>query len=152
MPKAQDGILKYMWKLMEVYQARGFVYGIIPKMGKYVSGALDNIRAWWKEKVKFDKNGPATIAKYKAECLAMSENEEWWVKLGLQQGQSPHKKPHDPKKMWKVGVLTSVISTSPDIAKIWRHKRQSKCLQDKITANESAIWLGVLSREEALIR
>ncbi|XWS52470.1 hypothetical protein CRYUN_Cryun11dG0073100 [Craigia yunnanensis] len=207
MSRAQDGILKYMLKLMEVCKARGFVYGIIPEKGKPVSGASDNIRAWWKEKVKFDKNGPAAVAKYEAECLAMREsdnkrngnpqsslqdlqdatlgsllsslmqhcdppqrkyplekripppwwpigNEEWWVKLGLQQGQSPpYKKPHDLKKMWKVGVLTAVIKhMSPDIAKIRRHVRQSKCLQDKMTAKESAIWLGVLGREEALIR
>ncbi|XP_059430295.1 ETHYLENE INSENSITIVE 3-like 3 protein [Corylus avellana] len=207
MSRAQDGILKYMLKLMEVCKARGFVYGIIPEKGKPVSGASDNIRAWWKEKVKFDKNGPAAIAKYEAECLAMTEadnirngnsqsilqdlqdatlgsllsslmqhcdppqrkyplekgvpppwwptgNEDWWVKLGLPHGQSPpYKKPHDLKKMWKVGVLTAVIKhMSPDIAKIRRHVRQSKCLQDKMTAKESAIWLGVLSREEALIR
>ncbi|XP_038879082.1 ETHYLENE INSENSITIVE 3-like 3 protein [Benincasa hispida] len=207
MSRAQDGILKYMLKLMEVCKARGFVYGIIPEKGKPVSGASDNIRAWWKEKVKFDKNGPAAIAKYEAECLAKGEadgngngnsqsvlqdlqdatlgsllsslmqhcdppqrkyplekgvpppwwpsgNEDWWVKLGLSHGNSPpYKKPHDLKKMWKVGVLTAVIKhMSPDIAKIRRHIRQSKCLQDKMTAKESAIWLGVLSREESLIR
>ncbi|KAF5447847.1 hypothetical protein F2P56_033366 [Juglans regia] len=207
MSRAQDGILKYMLKLMEVCKARGFVYGIIPEKGKPVSGASDNIRAWWKEKVKFDKNGPAAIAKYEAECLAMGEadnirtgnsqsslqdlqdatlgsllsslmqhcdppqrrfplerglpppwwptgNEDWWASLGLSHGQSPpYKKPHDLKKMWKVGVLTAVIKhMSPDISKIRRHVRQSKCLQDKMTAKESAIWLGVLSREEALIR
>ncbi|KAL6204065.1 hypothetical protein ACLB2K_021334 [Fragaria x ananassa] len=207
MSRAQDGILKYMLKLMEVCKARGFVYGIIPEKGKPVSGASDNIRAWWKEKVKFDKNGPAAIAKYEAEILAMTDadtnrngnsqnilqdlqdatlgsllsslmqhcdppqrkyplekgvpppwwptgNEDWWVKLGIPHGQSPpYKKPHDLKKMWKVGVLTAVIKhMSPDIAKIRRHVRQSKCLQDKMTAKESAIWLGVLSREEALIR
>ncbi|KAG6621470.1 hypothetical protein I3842_Q026100 [Carya illinoinensis] len=207
MSRAQDGILKYMLKLMDVCKARGFVYGIIPEKGKPVSGASDNIRAWWKEKVKFDKNGPAAIAKYEAECLAMSEaddirngnsqsilqdlqdatlgsllsslmqhcdppqrkfpldkglappwwptgNEDWWVKLALPHGQSPpYKKPHDLKKMWKVGVLTAVIKhMSPDIAKIRRHVRQSKCLQDKMTAKESAIWLGVLSREDALIQ
>lgn len=207
MSRAQDGILKYMLKLMEVCKARGFVYGIIPEKGKPVSGASDNIRAWWKEKVKFDKNGPAAIAKYEAECLAKGEadgngngnsqsvlqdlqdatlgsllsslmqhcdppqrkyplekgvpppwwpsgNEDWWVKLGLSHGNSPpYKKPHDLKKMWKVGVLTAVIKhMSPDIAKIRRHVRQSKCLQDKMTAKESAIWLGVLSREESLIR
>lgn len=207
MSRAQDGILKYMLKLMEVCKARGFVYGIIPEKGKPVSGASDNIRAWWKEKVKFDKNGPAAIAKYDAECLAMSEganngsgngqstlqdlqdatlgsllsslmqhcdppqrkyplekgipppwwptsNEDWWVKLGLPKGQSPpYKKPHDLKKMWKVGVLTAVIKhMSPDIAKIRRLVRQSKCLQDKMTAKESSIWLAVLSREESLIQ
>ncbi|XP_057797826.1 ETHYLENE INSENSITIVE 3-like 3 protein [Salvia miltiorrhiza] len=207
MARAQDGILKYMLKLMEVCNARGFVYGIIPDKGKPVSGASDNIRAWWKEKVKFDKNGPAAIAKYEAECLSREDgfgtnqgnsqsvlqdlqdatlgsllsslmqhcdppqrkyplekgvpppwwpmgNEEWCVKLGLPQGQSPpYKKPHDLKKMWKVGVLTAVIKhMSPDIAKIRRLVRQSKCLQDKMTAKESFIWLGVLSREEALFQ
>ncbi|KAG6787649.1 hypothetical protein POTOM_003692 [Populus tomentosa] len=74
--RAQDGILKYMLKLMEVCKARGFVYGIIPEKGKPVSGASDNIRAWWKEKVKFDKNGPAAIAKYEAECSAMGDLNE----------------------------------------------------------------------------
>ncbi|KAK4779585.1 hypothetical protein SAY87_015691 [Trapa incisa] len=207
MSRAQDGILKYMLKLMEVCKARGFVYGIIPEKGKPVSGSSDNIRAWWKEKVKFDKNGPAAIAKYEVECLAMGEadchrsgspqstlqdlqdatlgsllsslmqhcnppqrkyplekgipppwwpkgNEDWWVKLGLPYGQSPlYKKPHDLKKMWKVGVLTAVIKhMSPDITKIRRHIRQSKCLQDKMTAKESAIWSTVLSREESRIQ
>uniref|UniRef100_A0A803NC65 Ethylene insensitive 3-like DNA-binding domain-containing protein n=1 Tax=Chenopodium quinoa TaxID=63459 RepID=A0A803NC65_CHEQI len=205
MSRAQDGILKYMLKLMEVCKARGFVYGIIPEKGKPVSGASDNLRAWWKEKVKFDKNGPAAINKYEADCLAMSEgasngngqntlqelqdatlgsllsslmqhcnppqrkfplekgvpppwwpsgDEEWWSKLSLPKGQSPpYKKPHDLKKMWKVGVLTAVIKhMSPDIAKIRRLVRQSKCLQDKMTAKESSIWLGVLGREESLIR
>ncbi|CAN8239688.1 unnamed protein product [Cochlearia groenlandica] len=205
MSRAQDGILKYMLKLMEVCKVRGFVYGIIPEKGKPVSGSSDNIRAWWKEKVKFDKNGPAAIAKYEEECLAFgksdgnrnsqfvlqdlqdatlgsllsslmqhcdppqrkyplekgtappwwpSGNEEWWVKLGLPKNQSPpYRKPHDLKKMWKVGVLTAVIShMSPDIAKIKRHVRQSKCLQDKMTAKESAIWLAVLNQEESLIQ
>ncbi|KAE8721615.1 ETHYLENE INSENSITIVE 3-like 3 protein [Hibiscus syriacus] len=207
MSRAQDGILKYMLKLMEVCKAQGFIYGIIPEKGKPVSGSSDNLRAWWKEKVKFDKNGPAAIANYEADCLATSESdngrngkqrsglkdlqdatlgsllsslmqhcdppqrkyplekripppwwptgkEDWWVKLGLQRGQSsPYNKPHDLKKMWKVGVLTAVIKhMSPDTAKIRRHVRQSKCLQDKMTAKESALWLGVLNREEALIR
>lgn len=207
MSRAQDGILKYMLKLMEVCNARGFVYGIIPEKGKPVSGASDNIRAWWKEKVKFDKNGPAAIAKYEAECFAIGEadnngkgisqnvlqdlqdatlgsllsslmqhcdppqrkyplekgipppwwptgNEDWWVKLGLPKGQSPpYKKPHDLKKMWKVGVLTAVIKhMSPNFAKVRRLVRQSKCLQDKMTAKESSIWLSVLNREECLTR
>ncbi|XP_016478413.1 ETHYLENE INSENSITIVE 3-like 3 protein isoform X2 [Nicotiana tabacum] len=207
MSRAQDGILKYMLKLMEVCKARGFVYGIIPEKGKPVSGASDNIRAWWKEKVKFDKNGPAAIAKYEAECRAKGEgvgnqngnpqsvlqdlqdatlgsllsslmqhcdppqrkfplekgvsppwwptgNEEWWAKMGLPKGQKPpYKKPHDLKKMFKVGVLTAVIKhMSPDIAKIRRLVRQSKCLQDKMTAKESSIWLAVLSREESTIQ
>ncbi|KAF8090453.1 hypothetical protein N665_0476s0031 [Sinapis alba] len=205
MSRAQDGILKYMLKLMEVCKVRGFVYGIIPEKGKPVSGSSDNVRAWWKEKVKFDKNGPAAIAKYEEECLAFGKldgnrnsqfvlqdlqdatlgsllsslmqhcdppqrkyplergtpppwwptgNEEWWVKLGLGKSQSPpYRKPHDLKKMWKVGVLTAVINHMlPDVAKIKRHVRQSKCLQDKMTAKESAIWLAVLNQEESLIQ
>lgn len=201
MARAQDGILKYMLKLMEVCNARGFVYGIIPEKGKPVSGASDNIRAWWKEKVKFDKNGPAAILKYETENFAAessrsgsksfhslgdlqdatlgsllsalmqhcdppqrkyplekgvpppwwpSGNEEWWMNLGLPMGHPPpYRKPHDLKKVWKVGVLTGVIKhMSPRIDKIRTHVRKSKCLQDKMTAKESSIWLGVLNREE----
>ncbi|XP_047316732.1 ETHYLENE INSENSITIVE 3-like 3 protein [Impatiens glandulifera] len=208
MSRAQDGILKYMLKLVEVCKARGFVYGIIPEKGKPVSGSSDNIRAWWKEKVKFDKNGPAAITKYESECQEKAKangilngnsqaavlqdlqdatlgsllsslmqhcnppqrkyplekltpppwwpngEEDWWQKLGLPKSQPPpYKKPHDLKKMWKVGVLTAVIKhMSPDFAKITRLIRRSKCLQDKMTAKESSIWLAVLNREESLIQ
>ncbi|KAL9676056.1 hypothetical protein QQ045_004269 [Rhodiola kirilowii] len=206
MSRAQDGILKYMLKLVEVCNARGFVYGIVPDKGKPVSGASDNLRGWWKETVKFDKNSTAALDKYEAECLAIgklnatlngnprgmlqdlqdatlgsllssliqhcdppqrkyplekgipppwwpSGEEEWWVKLGLPASQSPpYRKPHDLKKMWKVGVLTAVIKhMSPDISKIKRLILQSKCLQDKMTAKESAVWLAVLSQEESQI-
>ncbi|WVZ65387.1 hypothetical protein U9M48_014761 [Paspalum notatum var. saurae] len=205
MSRAQDGILKYMLKLMQVCNARGFVYGIIPDKGKPVSGASDNIRAWWKEKVKFDKNGPAAIEKYESENLVTvnaqsggtknqpslmdlqdatlgsllsslmqhcdppqrkyplekgtpppwwpSGNEEWWSALGLPSGQiPPYKKPHDLKKVWKVGVLTGVIKhMSPNFDKIRNRVQKSKCLQDKMTAKESLIWLGVLQREERLV-
>ncbi|XP_058073507.1 ETHYLENE INSENSITIVE 3-like 3 protein [Magnolia sinica] len=206
MMRAQDGILKYMLKLMEVCKVRGFVYGIIPEKGKPVSGASDNIRAWWKEKVKFDKNGPAAIAKYEEENTAdrslqnegngnfhgledlqdatlgsllsslmqhcdppqrkyplvkkipppwwPSGNEGWWVSLGLPKGQTPpYTKPHSLKKIWKVGVLTAVIKHMlPNVAKIRMQIQKSKCLQDKMTAKESSIWLGVLSREELLLQ
>ncbi|KAJ3677648.1 hypothetical protein LUZ60_003372 [Juncus effusus] len=200
MSRAQDGILKYMLKLMEVCNVRGFVYGIIPDKGKPVSGASDNIRAWWKEKVKFDKNGPAAISKFESETLIRSPNstkphqhnlmdlqdatlgsllsslmqhcnppqrkyplekgipppwwpngnENWFIKLGLPKNQVvPYKKPHDLKKVWKVGVLTAVIKhMSPNFEKIRTHVRKSKCLQDKMTAKESLIWLNVLDREE----
>ncbi|ERM97264.1 hypothetical protein AMTR_s00119p00117410 [Amborella trichopoda] len=209
MSRAQDGILKYMLKMMEVCKAQGFVYGIIPEKGKPVSGASDNLRAWWKEKVRFDRNGPAAIAKYQADnaipgisdensgmastphtlqelqdttlgslLSALMQhcdppqrryplekgiappwwptgNEEWWPQLGLPKGQGPppYKKPHDLKKAWKVSVLTAVIKhMSPDIAKIRKLVRQSKCLQDKMTAKESATWLAVVNQEEALSR
>lgn len=209
MSRAQDGILKYMLKMMEVCKAQGFVYGIIPEKGKPVTGASDNLREWWKDKVRFDRNGPAAIAKYQAENSIPGKNEgsnpigptphtlqelqdttlgsllsalmqhcdppqrrfplekgvpppwwptgkeEWWPQLGLpkDQGPPPYKKPHDLKKAWKVGVLTAVIKhMSPDIAKIRKLVRQSKCLQDKMTAKESATWLAIINQEEALAR
>nr|CAD1833138.1 unnamed protein product [Ananas comosus var. bracteatus] len=209
MSRAQDGILKYMLKMMEVCNAQGFVYGIIPEKGKPVSGASDNLRAWWKERVRFDRNGPAAIAKYRADnAVPGSGNEadgsgpasphslqelqdttlgsllsalmqhcdppqrrfplekgiappwwptggeEWWAQLGMPKDQAlppPYKKPHDLKKAWKVGVLTAVIKhMSPDIEKIRRLVRQSKCLQDKMTAKESVTWLAVVKQEEEL--
>ncbi|XP_074321365.1 ETHYLENE INSENSITIVE 3-like 1 protein [Silene latifolia] len=209
MSRAQDGILKYMLKMMEVCKAQGFVYGIIPENGKPVTGASDNLREWWKEKVRFDRNGPAAIAKYEANhsiigsnegCniiqstpYALQElqdttlgsllsalmqhcdppqrrfplekgipppwwpngNEEWWPELALPKdhGPPPYKKPHDLKKAWKVSVLSAVIKhLSPDIAKIRRLVRQSKCLQDKMTAKETATWLAIINYEETLAR
>ncbi|KAI4382178.1 hypothetical protein MLD38_008175 [Melastoma candidum] len=210
MSRAQDGILKYMLKMMEVCKAQGFVYGIIPEKGKPVTGASDNLREWWKDKVRFDKNGPAAIAKYQADNAIPGKNdgcnpigptphtlqelqdttlgsllsalmqhceppqrkfpldkcvpppwwptgtEDWWPQLGLpkEQGSTPpYKKPHDLKKAWKVGVLTAVIKhMSPDITKIRKLVRQSKCLQDKMTAKESATWLAIINQEEALAR
>ncbi|KAH7445205.1 hypothetical protein KP509_02G112500 [Ceratopteris richardii] len=209
MSRAQDGILKYMLKMMEVCKAQAFVYGIIPEKGKPVSGASDNIRAWWKEKVRFDRNGPAAVAKYEAENGLLTKandnatsvsiprtlqelqdttlgsllsalmqhcdppqrrfplekgvpppwwpngEEEWWPEIGLQigQGPPPYKKPHDLKKAWKVGVLTAVIKhIFPDICKIRKLVRQSKCLQDKMTAKESATWLAILNQQEILAR
>ncbi|KAF5791036.1 putative transcription factor EIL family [Helianthus annuus] len=208
MSRAQDGILKYMLKMMEVCKAQGFVYGIIPEKGKPVSGASDNLREWWKEKVRFDRNGPAAISKYCADHSVVGEHEsltpvstphtlqelqdttlgsllsalmqhcdppqrrfplekgvappwwpsgdeDWWVESGMprEQGPPPYKKPHDLKKAWKVNVLTAVIKhMSPNIDKIRKLVRQSKCLQDKMTAKESATWLAVINQEEALCR
>ncbi|KAL0375599.1 UNVERIFIED_CONTAM: protein ETHYLENE INSENSITIVE 3 [Sesamum calycinum] len=181
MSRAQDGILKYMLKMMEVCRAQGFVYGIIPRKEKPVTGASDNLRPWWKEKVRFDRNGPAALAKDTTLGSLLSAlmqhcdppqrrfplekgipppwwptgDEEWWHQLSLpkDQGPPPYKKPHDLKKAWKVSVLTAVMKhMSPDIAKIRKLVRQSKCLQDKMTAKESATWLAVINQEETLSR
>ncbi|KAL2535996.1 Protein ETHYLENE INSENSITIVE 3 [Forsythia ovata] len=152
---------------------------------KPVSGASDNLREWWKDKVRFDRNGPAAIAKYQADNSLPGKNEGCHpvgptphtlqelqdTTLGsllsalmqhcdppqrrfpLEKGPPPYKKPHDLKKAWKVGVLTAVIKhISPDIAKIRKLVRQSKCLQDKMTAKESATWLAIINQEEALAR
>ncbi|KAI3912708.1 hypothetical protein MKW92_034452 [Papaver armeniacum] len=194
MSRAQDGILKYMLKMMEVCKAQGFVYGIIPEKGSLKLGSIET---------------PVAIAKYQADHAIPGRNddsntvintphtlhelqdttlgsllsalmqhcdppqrrfplekgiappwwptsmEDWWAQSGLpmDQGPPPYKKPHDLKKAWKVSVLTAVIKhLSPDISKIRKLVRQSKCLQDKMTAKESATWLAVVNQEEALYR
>ncbi|GAQ91529.1 ETHYLENE-INSENSITIVE3-like protein [Klebsormidium nitens] len=207
MSRAHDEILKYMLKMMEVYKAQGFVYGIIPEKGKPVGGASENLRAWWKDKVRFDRNGPAAAAKYAAEHASQwggpnpqsppaptpsslaelqdttlgsllsalmqhctppqrryplekevappwwpTGEEEWWPQVGLPPGSGPppYRKPHNLKKAWKVGVLTAVIKhMAPDISKVRKLVQQSKGLQDKMTARESATWLAVLAQEGA---
>lgn len=67
MSRDQEGIVKYMVKMMVDGNALGFVYGIIPQKGNLVSRASNNLQGWWKERVKFNRNGPAAIAKYEAE-------------------------------------------------------------------------------------
>ncbi|BAT73370.1 hypothetical protein VIGAN_01084500 [Vigna angularis var. angularis] len=47
--RAQDSILKYVVKIMEVCNAQGFVYGIISEKGGPVTGSSDSLREWWKE-------------------------------------------------------------------------------------------------------
>ncbi|OIW13293.1 hypothetical protein TanjilG_25772 [Lupinus angustifolius] len=67
MSRAHEVVLRHMLKMMEVCDAKGFVYGIIPEDGKPLTGCSENLRGWWKEKVKFDRNGPAAIFKYEQE-------------------------------------------------------------------------------------
>ncbi|CAH8305832.1 unnamed protein product [Eruca vesicaria subsp. sativa] len=51
-------ISKYMFKIMEVCNVQGFVYGIISEEEKpVISAASENLQEWWKDKVKFDLNG-----------------------------------------------------------------------------------------------
>ncbi|KAJ1292480.1 hypothetical protein BS78_02G394600 [Paspalum vaginatum] len=193
---ATDGILKYMLKMMEACNAQGFVYGIIPENGRPVTGASDNLRAWWKDKVRFDRNGPAAAARYQADTAdagasvaaaaaphSLHELQDttlgsllsalmqhcdppqrrfpldkgvpppWWPRGGAADslGSPPYKKPHDLKKAWKVAVLTAVIKhMAPAVDRARRLVRQSKCLQDKMTARETVTWLAVLKQEEEL--
>lgn len=204
MSRAQDSVLKYMVKIMEVCNAQGFVYGIVPEKGKTVTGSSDSLREWWKEKVKFDQNAPAAIAEYLPKILEESEvfdpisllhllqdiqdntlgsllsalmqhcvppqrrfplekglpppwwptgNELWWGDQGVAQeyGAPPYRKPHDLKKAWKVSVLASVIKhMTPDFDRMRRLVRQSKCLQDKMTAKDTFTWAKVVNQEESL--
>jgi ethylene-insensitive protein 3 len=64
MSRAQDSVLKYMAKIMDVCKAKGFVYGIIPEKGKPVSGSSDSLREWWKDQIRFDHSAPLAVAKY----------------------------------------------------------------------------------------
>ncbi|CAL0333606.1 unnamed protein product [Lupinus luteus] len=64
---AQNGILKHMLNMVEFCNVQGFVYGIVCEKEKPIIGASENLRQWWKEKVKFDRYGPAAIAKYEVE-------------------------------------------------------------------------------------
>ncbi|KAL2332778.1 hypothetical protein Fmac_013991 [Flemingia macrophylla] len=205
MSRAQDSVLKYMVKIMEVCNAQGFVYGIIPEKGKPASGSSDSLREWWKDQIRFDQNAPVAISKYlplldKGDEVDIASyihllqdlqdstlgsllsalmqhcappqrrfplergicppwwptgDEKWWGEQGLlaqEHGPPPYRKPHDLKKAWKVSVLAAVIKhISPDFDKLRRLVTQSKTLQDKMTANDSATWSKVMNQEEALI-
>ncbi|KAK6923444.1 Ethylene insensitive 3 [Dillenia turbinata] len=212
MSRAQDAILKYMVKIMEVCKAQGFVYGIVPEKGKPVTGSSDSLREWWREEVRFDKKAPAAISAFlpavaqtvdKMEgkgvdvfsqmhllqdlqdttlgsllsaliqhCIPPQRRfpldmglappwwptgrETWWGEQGhvaSEQGIPPYKKPHDLKKAWKVTVLAAIIKhMSPDLDRMRRLVRQSKCLQDKMSARETSTWCNVVNQEEALLQ
>ncbi|KAG6721930.1 hypothetical protein I3842_03G136700 [Carya illinoinensis] len=75
------------------------------------------------------------------------------VKISKENGPPPYRKPHDLKKAWKVSVLASVIKNmSPNMENMRRLVRQSKCVQDKMTAKETATWSQVVNQEEALLQ
>ncbi|XP_062118065.1 putative ETHYLENE INSENSITIVE 3-like 4 protein [Humulus lupulus] len=207
MARAQDGVLKNMVKIMEVCKAKGFVYGIVPEIGKPVSGSSDSLRAWWKEIVKFDRAAPLAIAESllppeiveeagpqmgPASCMHLLGNmddttlgsilsalmqhcvspqrrfpierglappwwptgkELWWGQQGVvpEQNPPPYRKPHDLKKLCKVIVLAAILKhMAPNFNRVRRLVNQSKCLQGKMTAQDSAIWSKVVNQEEAL--
>ncbi|CAB4314096.1 unnamed protein product [Prunus armeniaca] len=206
MVRAQDSILKYMVKIMEVCKGKGFVYGIVPEKGKPVTGSSDSLREWWKDKVIFNRNAPTAIAEYlpalifeqgeldhgsyahllhelqdttlgsllsalMQHCVPAQRGfplekglappwwptgeELWWGEQGvsIDHGAPPYRKPHDLKKAWKVSVLAAVIKhMAPSSDRMRRLVRQSKCLQDKMTAKETAIWSKVVNQEEVLLQ
>ncbi|EOA20396.1 hypothetical protein CARUB_v10000708mg [Capsella rubella] len=209
--KAQDGILKYMSKTMDRCKAQGFVYGIVLENGKTVAGSSDNLREWWKDKVRFDRNGPAAITKHHKDSNPFDSSEigsevgestahkllelqdttlgallsalmpnckppqrrfpldkgvtppwwptgkeDWWSQLSLPDDcrglPPPYKKPHDLKKLWKVGVLIAVIRhMASDISNIPNLVRRSRSLQEKMTSREGALWLAALNQEKAIV-
>ena len=203
--RAQDAILKYMVKIMEVCNGQGFVYGIVPENGKPVTGSSDSLREWWKDTVRFDQNAPLAITEFLpppeqqidggdlvSSCIHLLQDlqdatlgsllsalmqhcappqrrfplekglappwwptgqELWWGDQGTAQfqGPPPYRKPHDLKKAWKVSVLSAIIKhMSPNLDRVRRLVRQSKCLQEKMTAKEATIWSRVVNQEESL--
>ena len=80
-------------------------------------------------------------------------DEEWWPLLGYRKdpGPPPYRKPHDLKKDWKIAVLTSIIKhMSPDFSKIRSIVKESKNLQDKMSAQEATNFAAVINHEEFL--
>ncbi|KAG6399733.1 hypothetical protein SASPL_141214 [Salvia splendens] len=208
MCRAQDAVLKYMSKIMDVCKGQGFVYGIVPEKGKPVTGASDSLRGWWKEEVRFDRNAPTAIAEFLPQVAAAAEispnsfmhmlmlqeiqdttlgsllsalmqhcvppqrrfplerglappwwprgDELWWGDQGEaahEHGPPPYRKPHDLKKAWKVSVLAAIIKhMAPDLERMRRLVNQSKSLQHKMTAKDTATWAKVVNQEEALVK
>lgn len=213
MLRAQDAILKYMNKIMEVCKGKGFVYGIIPEKGKPVSGSSDSLREWWQESVWFNQRAPTALAEFlpaalesaglqigeaavdPASYLHMLQDLQdntlasllsalmqhcvppqkryplesrlpppWWPKgdevwwgeqggLAVGHGPPPYRKPHGLKKSWKVSVLSAIIKhMSPDMDHMRRLVRQSRCLQNKMTAMDTATWSKVVDQEVALLQ
>ncbi|KAG0489542.1 hypothetical protein HPP92_006405 [Vanilla planifolia] len=77
--------------------------------------------------------------------------EEWWKRHPVVRDvpPPPYRKPHDLKKAWKVGVLLAILKhLSPEFEGMRRIVRESKCLQEKLTAKETAIWLAAVRQEE----
>lgn len=63
--KAYNGVLRYLKKLTEVSNIKGFVFAVIPEDGKPMTCASDSLRAWWSEKVMVDRSGLAAFHGYK---------------------------------------------------------------------------------------
>lgn len=210
MHEAQDGILRYMSIAMDQCKAQGFVYGIVLENGSTVTGVSDNLREWWKDKVRFDRNGPAAIMKHQrgmnpsdgsegsefGDCTALkllelqdttlgallsallpncsppqrrfplqkgvtppwwpTGQEDYWEQLPIPEDRRglppPYRKPHDLKKVWKVGILLGIIRhMASDICNIPNLVRRSRTLQEKMTSREGSLWLSVLSQEQAIV-
>ncbi|RDX93023.1 putative ETHYLENE INSENSITIVE 3-like 4 protein, partial [Mucuna pruriens] len=194
MSRAQDSILKYMVKIIEVCNAQGFVYGIVPEKGKPVTG-----------EVKFDQNAPSAIAKcmpllgtneldldpssymhllndlqdttlssllsaLMQHCMPPQRRfplerglappwwptgeENWWGEQGLlaQEHGPPPRSPMTSKRLGKCLSWLQSSNTSPDLDKLRRLVTQSKTLQDKMTAKDTATWSKVMNQEEALLQ
>ncbi|KAL0448621.1 UNVERIFIED_CONTAM: putative ETHYLENE INSENSITIVE 3-like 4 protein [Sesamum latifolium] len=155
MSRAQDAILKYMVKIMEVCNAQGFVYGIVSEKGKPVTGSSDSLREWWKDKHCVPPQRRFPLERGLPPPWWPKGDELWWGDQGLahEHGPPPYRKPHDLKKAWKVTVLAAIIKhMAPNLSRMRRVVNQSKTLQDKMTARDTATWSKVVNQEEALLK
>ncbi|CAI5527610.1 unnamed protein product [Closterium sp. Naga37s-1] len=144
MSRAHDGILKYMLKLMDACNAQGFVYGIIPEKGKPVGGSSDNLRSWWKDEVQFDRSGPAAVSKYNEEQAAAQAGRMMVMQMEAAAAAGGG--------VDGSGAAGGVVVGPGGVPLPRKLVRQSKCLQDKMTARETSIWHMVLDNEEALCK
>nr|GMC93246.1 putative ETHYLENE INSENSITIVE 3-like 4 protein [Ipomoea batatas] len=81
--------------------------------------------------------------------------ELWWGDQGTAQehGPPPYKKPHDLKKAWKISVLAAIVKhMSPDLDRMRRLVKQSKSLQNKMSAKDTTTWSKIVTREEDLVK
>ncbi|XP_065036637.1 protein ETHYLENE-INSENSITIVE 3-like 1a [Musa acuminata AAA Group] len=81
--RSQERILNEMLELTQEGLALGFVYGIVTYKGKPASGASNNLRAWWKDTVRFDRQGPAAIRKYQMESPVVFAGSEMSSKFSV---------------------------------------------------------------------
>lgn len=95
--RSQGRILESSSALMEEGVIEGFVFGLVPCDGKAVSGASANLRAWWKDAVRFDRDGPAAMAAHCTEARSLRVMAEFSIPAALAELQD--------------GILSSLIST-----------------------------------------
>ncbi|RYR65966.1 hypothetical protein Ahy_A03g011892 [Arachis hypogaea] len=75
MARAQDSILKYMVKIMQVCNGQGFVYGIVTEKGKPITGSSESLREWWKDQVVNHQQSLTQITPPSPSSISMVEAE-----------------------------------------------------------------------------
>lgn len=81
--RSQGRILESSSALMEEGVIEGFVFGLVPFDGKAVGGASANLRAWWKNAVHFDRDGPAAMAAHYTEARSLQVMAEFSIPAAL---------------------------------------------------------------------
>ncbi|KAG6513962.1 protein ETHYLENE-INSENSITIVE 3-like 1a [Zingiber officinale] len=95
--RCQGRILECSSELLEEGVIEGFVFGLVPCNGEAVGGASANLRAWWKDAVRFDREGPAAMAAHCAEAGSQLVMADFSIPAALAELQD--------------GILSTLIST-----------------------------------------